>query len=427
MGDVHLVINTSHKKGHPHNNLFSGYSNSVHQPYKLNYNSEALSHLHGPAGFQNYAAYDHYNYPTTPQYSYNSIYSTTGKYPQTISATTPTYHMDYQQAYPTPSPVYGASSQQYQHAQIAQYPRRQYNQQPMNAVAYPVSNSQMPCAPNLLFGCSPHVQEIPCSSSSAFSGHEQIPFVYPPQSNHPYRSAAADRNSLGSPAGDARINFPSSTTIAPATERAMKQPNTFNSTFLSISEKNSSNIDRNQKNINMNDLMSDTISNVASEQRAHKAIEKISYNETKFDADKISIEPKEQPETITVSSALPVQPAFTYKSHSEETKHQNFDSKSSSMFNNQKAALSENTTSSDTPVVGAPLYYYGPHKDHPLNKNADSNNGLITTPKHLMPGMASQPTHHYSAYAPYHYPSTSYSAAAASSPIQSDNHSNAWI
>lgn len=140
----------------------------------------------------------------------------------------PAAQPQYLQPHPAPQPQYAAQSQylappqqtpQPQYLPQVQYaPQPQYispcaaaalayaNQAPVyqqqqQTLSYPSPTPQVPCGSNLIFGCAPQVQQVPCSSSyGSYGSYGQAPLAIPtlPPNGYPsYR--AADASTLGMP------------------------------------------------------------------------------------------------------------------------------------------------------------------------------------------------------------------------------------
>lgn len=397
---MHVFVQASHKNGRSQNY----FGKNPYQPFKHPYNFEALNHLHGPAAsLNNYAAANHHGYgpmPTQPP-AYNPIYP---KYP-----VAPTYPPS---VLPSP-PQYNVPP--------TQYPRVQQPQ----PYAYPINQS--PCSKNLLVGCGPHVQEIPCMSSlPAYPSYGPIPYMNQPQIAYPY--ASPDPYTLGSPpdeiksSTEAETTTTTTTTPAPTTttEPSVADTNTVNNNSNSNSMSSCFHFDRNSKNNAMNTNVasmkfgastnpSDDNQNPSSSSNGMQSSLPVQpMHLFKSDAT-VAAALKPEPMKVPSLPTLPTQPAHLY----------NFDS-SNSMNAKKLADEKKNEPTKDDQSQPASESQVGaPHQGY--KENSMSHHGLITTPTHLLPHMANH--HHYSAYTPQHF--SAGSTANNNKPYGS--HPSAWV
>lgn len=430
LGNVHVIVQQKKARQHQHYNAYQ-------QPRP---HFESLTHLYGPAGFPNYAAYG--SQPTYP------------------TVTTPAYRPT-----PTPMPVYDTTAQHY--PPLSQPPRNLYNQQAIDnslVYAYPVRNS--PCSQNLLIGCGPRVQEVPCTSSIAsYPGYGQMQYASPPQYNYNhYAPIYADPYSLGAAPPAADTNGTAAT--AAATEQTSASPATTGSTFVETNTVNNSGTSTTttpSPSVNVNHPFDINSINkaVASSTPGQNTnpMNTNGQNDMKFSDIPSQVGVRNETTASNLSTPLPVQPSHLYKfnppaaaSHSlvDPTKVPtmpglpiqpahlyNFDSTTPALSHldaTNSPATDNNPDSKptdshpmDEPQVGAPLHY-PKYKENPLSKHTDQyqhKSDVITTPVHLLPRMASQ--HHYSAYTPQHYSPNSATVADHNKGYGSHSHPNAWI
>lgn len=231
------AIHGHETNAHHHHALDSEQGNHHHQGKELD-NHEIQ--LHGRPKNHNEEVAIGYgqSLPVQPGYGHSSHQQST-RYGQPIYPPAYQPHPAPTQQYylaPQPQAVYGPpipqpiqqyqQYQQYQPLYSAPAPAPVLSYQQPQTYSYPSAALQAPCASNLLFSCSPQVQQVPCSYSP-YDAYGQIPTV---PSTSPYRSADTDSLAIA-----AISTTPAATTSNTTLDQSTKNGTSSNTTVTNSS------------------------------------------------------------------------------------------------------------------------------------------------------------------------------------------------